>query len=194
VVDGLIPISLNAAKTLFVFPRPDFRRTEYLESSCSSSVVGPYLPHNTQTMKKSRPALSSSLCWSLLLAAAAEAAPQVAPPEVDAGACPQIHIFAARETTAPPGFGTAKVLTDLIVSAFPGTTTEAIDYPAVGDDLYAASVTAGIAAVLNQTNTFVAQCPDTIIIMHGYSQVRWLLGTDGWRGFQAAIVAGRAST
>lgn len=93
----------------------------------------------------------------------------MAPPA--AKTCPQIHIFGAHETTAPPGFGTAQTMVDLVIRAFPGT-SEAIDYyPAAPDDAYASSVTAGIAAVVKQTSAFTAKYPDTIIVMHGYSQV-----------------------
>ena len=85
--------------------------------------------------------------------------------------CPEIHIIAARETTAPPGFGTAKVLVDLVLKAFPRATAEEIDYPAAGGDEYGASVSKGIKAVVNQTAVFAARCPGSVIIMHGYSQV-----------------------
>lgn len=44
--------------------------------------------------------------------------------------CPSIHIFGARETTAPAGYGTAGVVVNLILQAFPGSTAEAIVYPA----------------------------------------------------------------
>jgi len=86
--------------------------------------------------------------------------------------CPQVHIFGARETTAPPGFGSAQTLVDLVTKAFPGTTSEAIDYPAAPGEQYGASVTAGIAAVVRQTEAFAALCPESVVIMHGYSQVR----------------------
>lgn len=90
--------------------------------------------------------------------------------------CPQIHILAARETTAPPPFGTSKVLVDLLLQAFPGAgqaTVEAIDYPAAGSTVpeYAASVAAGVAAVVRQTGRFGERCPGSLVVMHGYSQV-----------------------
>ncbi|KAH8880718.1 Acetylxylan esterase At 0.90 angstrom resolution [Thozetella sp. PMI_491] len=86
--------------------------------------------------------------------------------------CPAIHIFGARETTLPQGFGTTKVLIDLIQRVFPGATAEEIIYPAAGgtNAEYAASVTQGVAAVRNQLDDFQSQCPNSIVIMHGYSQ------------------------
>ena len=86
--------------------------------------------------------------------------------------CPQLHVIAARETTAPPGFGAAQTLVDLITHSFPGTTSEAIIYPAAGssNQNYSLSVTAGVLAVLAQVTRFAAQCPETVLVMHGYSQ------------------------
>ncbi|KAL8370319.1 hypothetical protein RB595_000618 [Gaeumannomyces hyphopodioides] len=85
-------------------------------------------------------------------------------------ACPPAHVIAARETTAPAGFGTADDLVGLILAAIPGATAEAVDYPAAGGALYAQSVTAGIAAVLGRLTTFSSQCPGTRVVLHGYSQ------------------------
>lgn len=87
-----------------------------------------------------------------------------------AGDCPDVHVFGARETTAPPGFGTAGPVVDSILEAFPSATSEAIDYPAAGDDQYAASVQAGVKAVVDQVDSFVADCPDTQVVFVGYSQ------------------------
>ncbi|KAK4202736.1 family 5 putative carbohydrate esterase [Triangularia verruculosa] len=94
--------------------------------------------------------------------------------------CPLLHILSARETTAPPGFGSSLTLTNLLLSTFnhssgtspPIITAEAITYPALGanDAEYAASVTTGTAAVVKQLSTFNAQCPETVVILHGYSQ------------------------
>ncbi|KAL8420084.1 hypothetical protein RB594_003022 [Gaeumannomyces avenae] len=85
-------------------------------------------------------------------------------------ACPPAHVMAARETTAPPGFGTADDLVNLVLGAIPGATAEAVDYPAAGGALYAQSVAAGIAALLARLTTFSSQCPGTRVVLHGYSQ------------------------
>ncbi|KAI1488781.1 cutinase-domain-containing protein [Biscogniauxia mediterranea] len=84
--------------------------------------------------------------------------------------CPNVHIFGARETTAPPGFGSASTVVDLVQRGNSGSTSEAIVYPAAGGDAYAASVTAGVAAIANQTAAFNQRCPSTKIVMVGYSQ------------------------
>ncbi|KAJ7157425.1 putative acetyl xylan esterase [Mycena filopes] len=93
-----------------------------------------------------------------------------------AAQCPNVHVFGARETTAPPGFGTAASVVASIVNTFPGATSEVINYPACGGQAscggvsYAASATQGVAAVANQVNAFNARCPSTILVLVGYSQ------------------------
>ncbi|KAI0409523.1 carbohydrate esterase family 5 protein [Xylaria palmicola] len=84
--------------------------------------------------------------------------------------CSSLHIFGARETTAPPGFGTAATVVGLIQQAYPAASAESIIYPAAGGDQYGASVAAGIRAVAAQTNSYSQQCPDTTLVMVGYSQ------------------------
>lgn len=46
--------------------------------------------------------------------------------------CPGVHVFGARETTASPGFGSSSTVVNMVTSAFAGSTSEAIDYPACG--------------------------------------------------------------
>lgn len=95
-------------------------------------------------------------------------------------ACPNIHVFGARETTAPPGYGTAGVVVNLVLGAHPGATSEAITYPACGGQAscgsvsYAQSAVTGVAAVASAVNSFNTQCPDTQLVLVGYSQVRRL--------------------
>lgn len=94
-----------------------------------------------------------------------------------ASQCPPVHVFGARETTAPPGFGSAGPVVDMVLESVPGSTSEAINYPACGgqascgDVSYAQSVIDGIGAVASQVNTFNEECPDTIFVLIGYSQV-----------------------
>ncbi|KAJ7471834.1 putative acetyl xylan esterase [Mycena latifolia] len=93
-----------------------------------------------------------------------------------AAQCPQVHIFGARETTAPPGYGTAGSVVSSIISAFPGATGEVINYPACGGQAscgsvsYASSAVQGVAAVANQVNSFNSQCPNAVLVLVGYSQ------------------------
>ena len=115
-------------------------------------------------------AVVSKMLWStpLLLLGASLAAAQ---------SCPQVHVFGARETTAPPGYGTAGSVVTSIENAFPGSTAEVINYPACGGQSscggvsYANSVIEGVSAVASQVNSFNERCPDTVLVLVGYSQV-----------------------
>lgn len=121
-------------------------------------------------------AMKASLATSLAVLSAA--ATVRAAPSSHAGVgrrqndCPPVHVFGARETTAPPGFGASQAVVDSIVQANEGATSEAIIYPAAGGADYASSVTAGIGAVVNQTMSFRLACPATKLVMVGYAQVR----------------------
>ncbi|TVY65504.1 Acetylxylan esterase, partial [Lachnellula suecica] len=84
--------------------------------------------------------------------------------------CPPIHIFGARETTAPAGFGSAGTVVNLIMAAHSGATSEAIAYPAAGGSSYGSSVVAGVSAVAAAVNKLASSCPSTEIVLVGYSQ------------------------
>ncbi|ROT41296.1 cutinase-domain-containing protein [Sodiomyces alkalinus F11] len=92
------------------------------------------------------------------------------------GGCPQIHIFGARETTVSPGYGSAGSVVDSIRAAFPGATSEAITYPACGGQSscggisYGDSARQGTAAVAQAVNSFHQRCPNSQIVLVGYSQ------------------------
>jgi acetylxylan esterase len=96
-------------------------------------------------------------------------------------ACPGIHVFGARETTASPGYGSAGTVVNLILNSHSGSTAEAINYPACGGQSscgsisYANSVIQGINAVVSQVNIFNQNCPSTKLVLVGYSQVSKLL-------------------
>ncbi|RPA71558.1 cutinase-domain-containing protein [Ascobolus immersus RN42] len=90
--------------------------------------------------------------------------------------CPPLQIFGARETTAPPGFGTAGTTINLILASNPGAAATAIEYPACGGQAfcggidYASSAKAGTLAVAKAVNDFNAACPASMIVLVGYSQ------------------------
>ncbi len=85
--------------------------------------------------------------------------------------CPKIHIFGARETTAPAGYGTAGTVVNLVLGAFPGSTAEAIVYPACGGQSscgglsYGASALQGTGNVAKTVNAYNTKCPTTQIVL-----------------------------
>jgi acetylxylan esterase len=91
--------------------------------------------------------------------------------------CPKVHVFGARETTVSPGFGSSATVVNMVVQAYPGTTTEAINYPACGGQSscggasYDSSASQGTSAVVSQVNAFYQKCPQTQLVLVGYSQV-----------------------
>ena len=95
------------------------------------------------------------------------------PLELQRRACPNIHIFGARETTAPAGYGSSGTVVNLILNAHSGSTAEAINYPAAGGNDYGTSVQTGVQSVASQVNSFNEQCPSTELVLVGYSQVRF---------------------
>ncbi|MCJ1330372.1 carbohydrate esterase, partial [Thelotrema lepadinum] len=90
--------------------------------------------------------------------------------------CPDIHVFGARETTAAAGYGSSSTVVNEVLAAYPDSTAEAISYPACGGQAscgsvsYADSVVQGIQAVGSAVNSFNTQCPDTQLVLVGYSQ------------------------
>lgn len=94
-----------------------------------------------------------------------------------AQSCPLIHIFGARETTAPVGYGSTGQFINMIIAAHPGATSEAITYPACGGQsscggiAYGDSARQGTAAVASAVNAFHSRCPTTQLVLVGYSQV-----------------------
>src|SRR5688500_10744958 len=93
--------------------------------------------------------------------------------------CPAVHVFGARETTVPQsqGFGTSSGLVNMVTQAYSGATAEAMVYPACGGQSqcggisYDSSATQGTAAVVKAVTAFNQKCPNTKIVLIGYSQV-----------------------
>ncbi|KAK3306286.1 cutinase [Chaetomium strumarium] len=90
--------------------------------------------------------------------------------------CPSIHIFGARETTAPAGYGTSQGLVNMVKQAYAGSTSEAINYPACGGQAqcggvsYDQSAQRGTQAVVQAVTSLNQRCPNTKIVLIGYSQ------------------------
>lgn len=123
--------------------------------------------------------LVSTLLPFLLLLAPAMGNPLAEIEELEKrqSSCPKVHVFGARETTAPAGYGTSQNVVNSVLSAYSGSNAEAINYPACGGQSscggvsYANSVVQGITAVANAVNSYNQKCPNTVLVLIGYSQV-----------------------
>lgn len=122
----------------------------------------------------------------LTLPLLALAAPAALSPDTNLtprASCPPIHIFAARETTAPPGYGSTQSVVNKILAAHSGATSESIVYPACGGGSacggysYSQSVAQGTTAVINAVSAFAKSCPSSQIVLVGYSQGSEIIDT-----------------
>jgi cutinase len=88
-----------------------------------------------------------------------------------AGPCPDVEVVSARGTDEPPGPGSnGEAFVNALRPMVPGRAIEvyAVNYPAT-DDL-ARSVAAGADDARAHVESIVANCPDTRLVLAGYSQ------------------------
>jgi cutinase len=104
------------------------------------------------------------------LLAAATATPAVSNAEADDASCAQVEVIFARGTLEPPGPGaTGQAFTDSLTSRLGGKAVDVypVNYPASLDFSQAA---AGVGDAANKVLNTVATCPNTKIVLGGYSQ------------------------
>jgi cutinase len=88
-----------------------------------------------------------------------------------AGPCPDVEVVSARGTDEPPGPGSiGQTFIDSLRSKIPGRSLEVygVRYPATDD--FVRSESAGAADARAHVQSTVANCPDTRIVLSGYSQ------------------------
>jgi acetylxylan esterase len=90
--------------------------------------------------------------------------------------CPGVYVFGARETTVPSGYGTSQGLVNMVLSTYSGSQASPISYPACGGQSscggisYDESARQGTAAVVSAVTSLNQRCPNTKIVLIGYSQ------------------------
>lgn len=88
---------------------------------------------------------------------------------VNSTACAPVHILMARGTTE--GYpGTLESLAKLVAASNPGTTYESIIYPAT-QETSTNSYPIGRKASIEQITHYVQKCPESKVVVMGYSQV-----------------------
>jgi len=88
----------------------------------------------------------------------------------DAEACSTgIHMIVARGSTETPGLGKIGVVAGNASLVVPGSTSAAVDYPAsLGD--YDDSVEEGRVNIVQMISEYTTRCPESKIVLLGYSQ------------------------
>jgi acetylxylan esterase len=97
-----------------------------------------------------------------------------------AASCPPSHLIIARGSLEAQGPGSLISMANKIIAANPGTTMEAVIYPATIDN-YGTSSGNGTVAVGQMLSSFVQMCPNAKLAMLGYSQVILPLFRTIWR-------------
>jgi len=90
--------------------------------------------------------------------------------------CAPVHIIIARASTEAVGEGLIGGVADNVIrSSRQQVTKEAVNYPALLIP-YGASSTAGTAAVKSQLTAYVNRCPNSKVVLMGYSQGAHIIG------------------
>ncbi|KAF2159745.1 carbohydrate esterase family 5 protein [Zasmidium cellare ATCC 36951] len=133
------------------------------------------------------PFLTSALLLVSTLTSTTAQSPSIPPPiqtqaygnltgisNVSTPACPSLgacHILVARGSLEPPGYGSIGAIKDRILARVPGSTAEAVDYPAVIKPSYVDSETDGVVAMKGLIGGFIANCDAKIpLVLMGFSQ------------------------
>jgi cutinase len=109
--------------------------------------------------------------WILVLAALAATIPTVTSAPAAATSCPDVEVVFGRGTNEAPGLGSVggPFVDDLRARVAPRTVdAAAVDYPASND--FHTSVPAGIEAARSLIESTAVTCPNTKLVLGGYSQ------------------------
>lgn len=82
-----------------------------------------------------------------------------------------VHIIAARGTGEEEGPGISGELADRVIEQINGSEVDGLDYPAsIADPDYFSSATEGADEMREVVRQYAEDCPDTKIVIIGYSQ------------------------
>ncbi|OBB11979.1 cutinase [Mycolicibacterium setense] len=115
--------------------------------------------------------MTSKPALILVFAALAAAVPTITPAPATAAPCPDVEVVFARGTNEPPGLGSVggPFVDDLRARVAPRTVdAAAVDYPANND--FHNSTPAGTDAARSLIESVAASCPNTKMVLGGYSQ------------------------
>jgi len=115
--------------------------------------------------------MAAFIATTALLSLAAVANAQSSNVTGSTSACPEyggVHFIVARASTEAPGFGIIGAVKNAVVAEVPGSTAEAVDYPATLSD-YFNSESAGVDAMKELVQSYTARCSAPLVLL-GYSQ------------------------
>lgn len=84
--------------------------------------------------------------------------------------CTAVHMIVARASTEPPGTGIIGQVAQQVQAQTPGSDIIAVDYPATLSD-YVNSESAGVTAMTKLVTDYATACPNSKLVLMGYSQV-----------------------
>jgi acetylxylan esterase len=113
---------------------------------------------------------------TLFLAALAAAAPASVLESRQMPSCASgVYIISARGTFEPQGFGLQEIAVNAILNKIPGSNASAVVYPASPVDIDG-SLTTGVANAQQQITDYRNACPESKIVLTGYSQGAQVIG------------------
>ncbi|KAK6199867.1 hypothetical protein LQW54_009775 [Pestalotiopsis sp. IQ-011] len=80
-----------------------------------------------------------------------------------------VGMIVARASTEAPGTGIIGSVADDVAAQMPGSTITAVDYPATLEN-YQSSEGTGVAAMTELVQNFTTSCPESKMVLMGYSQ------------------------
>lgn len=86
------------------------------------------------------------------------------------GCATGVHMIVARASTEQPGTGVIGAIANNIQSQVPGSDIVPVDYPALLNP-YQPSQKAGVTAMTKLVQDYAKACPQTKMVLMGYSQV-----------------------
>src|SRR6202790_5649309 len=133
-----------------------------------STVTPPVVRMGTLTVRAALSTIFAALAVAAILAGSLAAPTPNASAAADS--CASVEVVFARGTNEAPGVGaTGQAFVDALNARLPGKTVDvyAVNYPASLDFGQTAD---GIADASNKIETIAASCPNTKIVLGGYSQ------------------------
>jgi acetylxylan esterase len=109
-----------------------------------------------------------SLFFSFVLPLTIAAQATLVPAPPAPAACPPVHMIVARASGESPGEGRIASLATLLKQQIPGSTSEALVYPAKMP--YSGSIPLGVTAMKAAIAKYTQSCPTGKLVILGYSQ------------------------